>query len=76
MTKEKLAVLGVLDDFYDTYDTLYQLYDSAWDSYRADIPDNFDRSCKLDSLLWPTVKRILNQFFDQNSYLFTNKVKR
>ncbi len=71
ITTENLAYLGVLDDFYDLYDTAREMYKSEWENYEDFKVDAFSIEQKINARLKPQIRKLLDSFLCQYTYLFT-----
>jgi len=73
LTQENLAILGALDDFYDVYNKIFELYKFALDNHQIKMGDmachtypNCDNQCRKD------VRRICEPLLFKYTYIFTN----
>ena len=74
LSAENLALLGVLDEFYDLYKTIGNLYGAALEDMTA-FPDDFSRYYNLDeSKLHPKFKKLFNKFYSKFAYIFTDRI--
>jgi hypothetical protein len=71
LTQENLAILGALDDFYDAYNKIIELYDAEWNNYLIEKGDRADPySCKLDDKCKNNVIKIYESFINKYKYIF------
>lgn len=76
VTKENLAYLGALDDFYDLYYTLTKMYEAEWENSRNSISDVFSAQIQINRQLKFQTKELVDSFLCKYTYLFTKDYTR
>ena len=75
LTKENLAYLGALDDFYELYERYWDLYEAASEEYKT------EKGCDpapwtIEGRIKPQFRKLVEPVFQQYSYLFIDPPRK